>query len=161
MTDISGFETIEFDVSGHVATLTLNRPEKLNSFNERMADEVAAAWRRVREDEDIRVAIIQANGERAFCTGIDVEKGQWWYHEPIFNQEDPGVLLGPKAHLVWKPVSRRYMAWWPVAQCISLTRPILRFARNQRCSSTRTPTLASCPRSSRWACWREGCLTAT
>ena len=72
MTDISGFETIEFDVSGHVATLTLNRPEKLNSFNERMADEVAAAWRRVREDEDIRVAIIQANGERAFCTGIDV-----------------------------------------------------------------------------------------
>jgi len=104
VTEPPGFETIEFDVSGHVATLTLNRPERLNSFNQRMAEEVAAAWRRIREDDDIRVAVIQANGERAFCTGIDVEKGPWWYHQPVFNQEDPGVLLGPKAHLVWKPV---------------------------------------------------------
>jgi E-phenylitaconyl-CoA hydratase len=104
MTDMTGFETIEFHIRDHVATLTLNRPEKLNSFNECMADEVAAAWRRTREDEDIRVAIIQANGDRAFCTGIDVGDGPWWYHQPIFNQEDPGIMLGPKAHLVWKPV---------------------------------------------------------
>ena len=104
MTDITGFETIEFDVSGHVATLTLNRPEKLNSFNERMANEVAAAWRRTRDDEGIRVAVVRANGDRAFCTGIDVGEGKWWDHEPIFNQEDPGILLGPKANWVWKPV---------------------------------------------------------
>ncbi|WP_319453117.1 MULTISPECIES: enoyl-CoA hydratase/isomerase family protein [unclassified Mycobacterium] len=98
------FDTIDFQVADHVATLTLNRPEKLNSFNKRMADEVAVAWRRIREDERIHVAVIQANGERAFCTGIDVAEGKWWGHEPIFNQEDPGVLLGPKAHQVWKPV---------------------------------------------------------
>lgn len=104
MTDANGFETIKFDVSDHVATLTLSRPEKLNSFNELMAAEVTTAWQRTREDEDIRVAIIQADGERAFCTGIDVGTGPWWYHEPIFNQEDPGILLGPKAHRVWKPV---------------------------------------------------------
>jgi enoyl-CoA hydratase/carnithine racemase len=104
VTESTGFETIEFDVSGHVATLTLNRPEKLNSFNERMANELAVAWRRTREDEDIRVAVIRANGNRAFCTGIDVAEGKWWDHEPIFNQEDPGVMLGPKANLVWKPV---------------------------------------------------------
>lgn len=104
MADATGFETIEFGVSGHVATLTLNRPEKLNSFNERMANEVAAAWRRTREDEDIRVAIVRANGDRAVCTGIDVAEGKWWDHEPIFNQEDPGLMLGPKANWVWKPV---------------------------------------------------------
>ena len=104
MTDMTDFETIEFHVSDHVATLTLNRPEKLNSFNERMASEVATAWRRTRDDEDIRVAVVRGSGERAFCTGIDVGDGPWWYHEPIFNQEDPGVLLGPKAHRVWKPV---------------------------------------------------------
>jgi E-phenylitaconyl-CoA hydratase len=104
VTGESGFETIRFGVDGHVATLTLSRPEKLNPFNERMASEVAAAWRRTREDDDIHVAVIQADGDRAFCTGIDVAEGNWWNHEPIFNQEDPGVLLGPKAHLVWKPV---------------------------------------------------------
>ena len=104
MIDTSDFDTIVFDVSNHVATLTLNRPQKLNSFTELMANEVAAAWRQIREDEDIRVAVIQANGERAFCTGIDVGEGKWWDHEPIFNQEDPGLMLGPKAHQVWKPV---------------------------------------------------------
>jgi enoyl-CoA hydratase/carnithine racemase len=98
------FDTIGFEVADHVATLTLRRPEKLNSFNKQMATEVAGVWQRTRDDDDIHVAIIQADGERAFCTGIDVGEGKWWDHEPVFNQEDPGVLLGPKAHLVWKPV---------------------------------------------------------
>jgi enoyl-CoA hydratase/carnithine racemase len=104
VSDISSFEAIEFDVSDHIATLTLNRPAKMNSFNRQMAEEVASAWRRVREDDDIHVAVLQANGDRAFCTGIDVAEGAWWYHLPIFNQEDPGVMLGPKSQLVWKPV---------------------------------------------------------
>ncbi|MET0456295.1 MAG: enoyl-CoA hydratase/isomerase family protein, partial [Mycobacterium sp.] len=46
----------------------------------------------------------RANGDRAFCTGIDVSSGPWWYHSTIFNQQDPGALLGPKQHQVWKPV---------------------------------------------------------
>ena len=96
--------TIEFQVTDHVATVALNRPEKLNSFTEQMAAELATVWARVRDDEDIRVAVLCANGERAFCTGIDVAEGTWWKHQPIFNQEDPGELLGPKAHKVWKPV---------------------------------------------------------
>jgi E-phenylitaconyl-CoA hydratase len=98
------FDTITFEVAEHVATVTLSRPEKLNSFNERMAAELTTVWRRVREDEGIHAAVLQADGERAFCTGIDVGEGKWWDDEPIFNQEDPGAFLGPKAHLVWKPV---------------------------------------------------------
>ena len=104
MTDLNVLGTLEFEVHSHVATVTLNRPEQLNSFNEQMAEEMVAVWARVRDDDDIRVAVIRANGERAFCTGLDVSKGPWWYHKPIFNQEDPGTLLGPKAHKVWKPV---------------------------------------------------------
>lgn len=98
------WQTIEFDVDSHVATITLNRPERLNSFNQAMATELSSAWTFVREDKDIRVAVIQANGERAFCTGLDVGEGKWWDHLPIFDQEDPGTVLGPKAHKVWKPV---------------------------------------------------------
>lgn len=70
--------TIEFEVSGHVATVTLDRPAQMNSFNQAMANEITAAWQRVREDDDIHVAIVRANGERAFCTGIDVSAGRWW-----------------------------------------------------------------------------------
>lgn len=98
------FETIELAVADHVATVTLDRPDQLNSFNETMATELVDAWRRVRDDDDIHVAVLQANGERAFCTGIDVSAGRWWGDQPIFNQEDPGAFLGPKSHHVWKPV---------------------------------------------------------
>lgn len=104
MTDIESFDTIGFEVVDHIATLTLRRPEKLNSFNRRMAEEIATVWHRTRDDENVYVAVVQADGDRAFCTGIDVGEGKWWDHEPIFNQEDPGGLLGPKSHLVWKPV---------------------------------------------------------
>src|SRR5271167_17358 len=104
MIEQTDLATIEFHVTDHVATVALNRPERLNSFTEQMAADLTTAWARVRDDEDIRVAVLCANGERAFCTGIDVTEGTWWTHKPIFNQEDPGELLGPKAHKVWKPV---------------------------------------------------------
>jgi E-phenylitaconyl-CoA hydratase len=96
--------TVLFDVAGHVATITLNRPDKLNSFNETMTREVAKIWERVREDDDIRVAVLRAAGDRAFCAGIDIAEGPWWSEQNLWNQEDPGILLGPKQHRVWKPV---------------------------------------------------------
>jgi len=98
------YETVEFEVSEHIATITLNRPDRLNCFNETMANEIAEIWGRVRDDDDIHVAVLQANGDRAFCTGVDLAQGAWWTHINRFNQEDPGVLLGPKQHRVWKPV---------------------------------------------------------
>jgi E-phenylitaconyl-CoA hydratase len=104
MPELTDLQTIEFEVTDHVATLALNRPDRLNSFNEQMATEVAAAWKRIRDDDDIRVAVLRANGDRAFCSGIDVSKGPWWTHKGVFDQEDPGAILGPKAHRVWKPV---------------------------------------------------------
>ncbi|WP_019546593.1 enoyl-CoA hydratase/isomerase family protein [Streptomyces sulphureus] len=98
------FSTIELTVDAHVATLTLNRPERLNCFNEKMATEVAEAWALVRDDDDIHAAVLRANGERAFCSGVDLSDGPWWTHLSVWNQEDPGAMLGPKHHRVWKPV---------------------------------------------------------
>ena len=102
--DADTFETIEFAVADHVATITLNRPERLNAFNQAMAGEMSEAWSRVRDDDAVHVAVIRANGERAFCTGIDVKEGKWWADWNIWNQVDPGRSLGPKHHGVWKPV---------------------------------------------------------
>ncbi len=97
-------EAIEFEVVDHVATITLNRPDKLNAFNEAMCREVQQAWHVVREDDDIHVAVLRANGERAFCTGIDIRGGAWWLDRNIWNHEDPGEALGPRSNKVWKPV---------------------------------------------------------
>ncbi|MCU1397987.1 MAG: fadK5 [Acidimicrobiales bacterium] len=98
------YEAIEFDVKDHVATITLNRPDQLNSFNETMANEMAEVWGIVRDTDDIHVAVLRANGDRAFCTGIDIKGGMWWGDIGIWNQTDPGASLGPKHHRVWKPV---------------------------------------------------------
>ena len=98
------YETIEFEVADHVATITLNRPEQLNSFTEAMCDEMSQVWGIVRDTDDIHVAVLRANGERAFCTGIDIKAGGWWMHRNVWNHPDPGVFLGPRANLVWKPV---------------------------------------------------------
>jgi enoyl-CoA hydratase/carnithine racemase len=102
---VGDYSTIIFEVGDdHVATITLNRPETLNSFNETMAAEVVDVWRTVRDTDDVHAVVLRAEGDRAFCTGIDVTEGAWWYHLNIWNQADPGFLLGPKAHKCWKPV---------------------------------------------------------
>jgi enoyl-CoA hydratase/carnithine racemase len=98
------YETIEFAVAAHVATITLNRPDQLNSFTETMCREMREVWGIVRDTDDIHVAVLRANGERAFCTGIDIKAGAWWMEKNVWTQEDPGVHLGPRANRVWKPV---------------------------------------------------------
>jgi enoyl-CoA hydratase/carnithine racemase len=97
------YETIIYELSGHVATVTLNRPGKLNAFNQRMCDEFEHLWNAVRLDDDVRVVVLQANGERAFCTGVDVKEG-YAFPANVWSQRDPGVQLGPKHNQVWKPV---------------------------------------------------------
>lgn len=98
------YQTIRFVVAEHVATLTLARPDQLNSFNRQMTEEVADAWAVVRDTDDIHAVVLRAEGERAFCTGLDVKEGAWWSDRNVWNHRDPGAALGPRANLVWKPV---------------------------------------------------------
>jgi 2-(1,2-epoxy-1,2-dihydrophenyl)acetyl-CoA isomerase len=65
-----GFETIVFDLAGGVARLTLNRPDRLNSFTVQMHAEVAEALGRV-EKEGARVLLLTGAG-RGFCAGQDL-----------------------------------------------------------------------------------------
>ena len=65
---------LNITVENHVATLTLNRPEAMNSIDPEMRAELQAAWRRINDDDAIRVAIITGAGEKAFCTGSDLKK---------------------------------------------------------------------------------------
>lgn len=86
-----------------VATITLNRPEALNSFNQQMREEFQAVWADLNDDEATRAVVLQAAGERAFSTGIDVKQGIE-HPDNIWAKRDPGEMLGPKSNRVWKPV---------------------------------------------------------
>jgi enoyl-CoA hydratase/carnithine racemase len=98
------YSTIEFDTDAHVATVTLNRPERYNAFNEQMTLDIADAWQRIRGDDGIHAVVLRANGDRAFCTGVDLQEAPWWNDVNSWSQEDPGARLGPKQQAVWKPV---------------------------------------------------------
>ena len=100
-------ETIVFDVADSVATITLNRPDQLNSFTDAMAADMTWAWETVRDTDDIYCVVLQANGERAFCTGLDMKAAgdPWFVKDNTWNSYDPGLTLAPKTHhRVWKPV---------------------------------------------------------
>ena len=71
---MSNFETIRLEVEDGIATLTLNRPEKLNAFNTLMMQEMIAAFDRTDADDSVRVVIVTGAG-RAFCAGADLSAG--------------------------------------------------------------------------------------
>src|SRR5690606_24032105 len=99
------YSTIVVEVKSGIATVTLNRPERLNSFNRAMVLEFRDLWTRMRFDRDVRVIILRAAPGRAFCTGGDVKEGWRAPGEESmpFDQDDPGEWLGPKSNKVWKP----------------------------------------------------------
>jgi enoyl-CoA hydratase/carnithine racemase len=66
------FETVLFEVEDRVATITLNRPDRLNAVNLKMREELRECWQRVKDDAEIWVAIVTGAG-RAFSSGADVE----------------------------------------------------------------------------------------
>ena len=65
------YENILFDITDGIATLTLNRPDKLNSFTQAMHDEVRHALHRVGTDKSVRVLVLTGAG-RGFCAGQDL-----------------------------------------------------------------------------------------
>lgn len=65
-------QDIILGVEGHVATLTLNRPQKLNAVTPEMSDAIIAAVETANASDTIRCVIVTGAGERAFCAGSDI-----------------------------------------------------------------------------------------
>jgi len=70
----AGNDTVRYELDGHVATITYNRPEALNAVNGEMRRGLNDAFGRFRDEEDAWVAIVTGAG-RAFCAGGDVRGG--------------------------------------------------------------------------------------
>lgn len=96
--------SIDFEVNEGVALITINRPERLNAMDAEHYEGLSQAWQRVRDDAEIRVAVVTGAGEKSFTTGADLKS---------FIPKPPSLaemMLTQKAQLlnrgleVWKPV---------------------------------------------------------
>ena len=68
------FTEIKYDVADKIATITLNRPEKLNAFTGTMMSELIEAFGKADADDDVRAVIVTGAG-RGFCAGADLSAG--------------------------------------------------------------------------------------
>ena len=96
--------SIDVTVEDHIALITINRPERMNALDHEHYKALSDAWLRVRDDDDIRAAIVTGAGERAFCAGADIksllprptELSEMW-----LTQKDQILNRGLE---VWKPI---------------------------------------------------------
>ncbi|AYC32039.1 enoyl-CoA hydratase [Pseudomonas cavernae] len=84
--------TVHYSVTGRVATLTLNRPERLNAIDDRMPDDIAAAVARANADDGVHVIVLTGAG-RGFCSGYDLK----------FFAENPRGVYGSQ-EMPWDPM---------------------------------------------------------
>ncbi|MBI2225740.1 MAG: enoyl-CoA hydratase/isomerase family protein [Betaproteobacteria bacterium] len=96
--------SIDLSVTNHIALITLNRPERLNALDAEHYKTLSETWIMVRDDHEIRVAIVTGAGEKSFSTGADLKSfanspapiSEMW-----LTQRDPLLNRGLE---VWKPV---------------------------------------------------------
>lgn len=70
------YQDVIYDAADHVATITINRPEKRNAFRAETLDELIDAFRRAEADPEIGVIVLTGAGDKAFCSGGDIA----WEH---------------------------------------------------------------------------------
>lgn len=119
------YETLIYDVDGAIATITLNRPEHLNTIVPPMPDEVEAAVAEAVRDEAVKVIVLRGAG-RSFCAGYDFGGGFHHWDEGMTTDGkwDPGKdfamatsrALAPtqKLNAIWhspKPVIAQVHGW--------------------------------------------------
>jgi enoyl-CoA hydratase/carnithine racemase len=97
-----------YSVRDRVATITLNRPDKLNALTGEMIEELLAAFDRTDGDDDVRAVIVTGAG-RAFCAGADLSRGARTFDyradaSAAESHRDPGGVLALRIYRSLKPV---------------------------------------------------------
>lgn len=95
MTD---YTQILYAVADNIATITINRPEKMNAFTGTMIREMTDAFDRIDADDEVRAVVVTGAGERAFCAGADLTPedggGPFASGDPVEDYSDPRVRDG-------------------------------------------------------------------
>jgi enoyl-CoA hydratase/carnithine racemase len=105
---MSDNQDVLYTVEDRIALIALNRPQKLNAFDDEMVRSVMAAMHRFDMDDEAHTAIVYGNG-RAFCSGADVRKRQSKSQEELRKGGGPSAGDAKSADIYmrsvnWKPV---------------------------------------------------------
>lgn len=100
------YETVLYDVAEGVATVTLNRPDSLNAFNEQMISETTSALKQASRDDDVRCVVITGSG-RAFSSGADLKD---------MRQRDENLSLGEHLRVSFNKL---------IGQIVGLEKPVI------------------------------------
>ncbi|HEX7406613.1 MAG TPA: crotonase/enoyl-CoA hydratase family protein [Candidatus Binatia bacterium] len=119
------YETLLYDVDDAIATITLNRPDRLNTIVPPMPDEIEAAVHRAVADAEVKVIVLRGAG-RAFCAGFDfaggfhhwdarlTTDGKWDPGKDFVAATAPSLAPVPKFMSLWrspKPVIAQVHGW--------------------------------------------------
>jgi enoyl-CoA hydratase/carnithine racemase len=99
---VSDYEDIRFELEDGVATITLDRPEQMNTFSGKMGEELGHAYRRCDEDDAVRAVVLTGAG-RAFCAGADMTAGADTFASPDMLNFSASPV-SPPAWEVRKPI---------------------------------------------------------
>jgi E-phenylitaconyl-CoA hydratase len=101
---------IDYSQTGHIVTITINRPERMNAIGRQGMAELMECWRKFRDDPEARVAILTGSGDRSFCAGADLkemamnptgERGGFWNQRGRYGSSGNTLEDG---FSLWKPV---------------------------------------------------------
>jgi enoyl-CoA hydratase/carnithine racemase len=98
------YETLKLERNGRVATLTLNRPDRMNSFDSNMREELPLAWKELADDEAVWAIVVVGAGEKAFCTGMDLREPPESARRQVKGEEGGRVRITAMDCNVGKPV---------------------------------------------------------
>src|SRR5437899_6764952 len=71
---IMAYETLLYEKSEGITTVTFNRPAKLNALNRQVMDELADCIEQIRTDDEVKAVILTGAGEKAFIAGADISE---------------------------------------------------------------------------------------
>lgn len=100
------YTQIKYEVEERILTLTLNRPERLNAYNDEvMCPEIIDALDKADADDNIRVIIVTGEG-RAFCAGMDLGNGEAFDYTKVAEDEhrDGGGMIALRIYQLKKPI---------------------------------------------------------
>ena len=87
---IVSYSTILYEVEENILTITLDRPEALNAFNNNMLEELLDACDRADADDNVKAIIVTGAG-RAFCAGADLSSGGKTFNSDARNDRESGI----------------------------------------------------------------------
>ena len=98
------YQNILLEVSEGIATITLNRPDKLNAYTVAMGEDVVEAFDALKARDDVKVVILTGAG-RAFCAGVDLEHLKEQFAAAERGESLPGPKLGEERFIRQLPAT--------------------------------------------------------